>query len=128
MIRPFKEEDDAPLSAMLESEGIDVHRRQHKTFDTYCVEEKGEIIGFFTLREEWGIPSLQHFYVIPSRRDGKTSREMMRVIKRLTEGNRLIIHAVKGKEWLKKLIEGYFRASPYGETEDKYWYLVEVTK
>jgi hypothetical protein len=128
VIRAYQKTDVDALAAMLASEGIEADRMQHGHFSTYCAEKNGEIVGFFTLRKEWGIPSLQHFYVVPSRRDGKVSREMMKAIKRMVCGNRIIVHAVKGKEWLKRLIEGYFRATPYGETNDKYWYLVEVKR
>lgn len=113
---------------MLGSEGIETDRMQHGHFKTYCAEENGVIVGFFTLRKEWGIPSLQHFYVVPSHRDGKVSRQMMRAIRRQMGSSSLIVHVVKGKDWLKRLVEGYFRATPYGETSDKYWYLVEVKR
>lgn len=100
----------------------------HRECVTYCFDMDDRLIGFFTLAQEQGFPSLKHFYVHPDYRDGKVSRGMMRVVKKLTGGNRLIVHARKGSEWLKRIIEGYFGTAPYAETHDKFWYIVEVKR
>jgi hypothetical protein len=113
---------------MLASEGIPPDRMQHEAFPTFVAMEDDRIVGFFTLRIEHNFPSLQHFCVIPDRRDGRVSRAMMRAIKTLIGPSKLIVHVVQGKEWMKRLVEGYFGVKPYGELNGKYWYLVEVKR
>jgi hypothetical protein len=128
MIRPYRPDDDELIEDMLASEDIGAKRMCHKLYDTYCVEHDGELVGFFTMREEQGFPALQHFYVVPSHRKGIVSREMMRAIKEMVGGSKVIVHVERHRGWLRTLIENYFRTVPYGETLDKYWYLVEVKR
>jgi hypothetical protein len=124
-LRSFEPKDDDAVTAMLAMEGIDLEKMQHHTWATCCAEENGEVIGFFTIRHEWGIPSLQHFCVHPLHRNGKVSRAMMRRVKELV-GGQMIVSIYKGADWIKKLVESYFRTKPYAEGNGKHWYLVEV--
>lgn len=126
--RPYEDTDDEAIKAMLAEEGVPENGMQYKTFPTCCVEEEEKLIGFFTIRHEWGFPSLQHFYVVPGKRDGKASRQMMQQVWRLIGNRQMIVHAVIEKEWIKRLIEGYFRKQPYGVANGKHWYLVEAKR
>jgi hypothetical protein len=127
-VRTYRDEDDNAIQAMLKDEGIPSHRMKHREWATLCAEEDGGIVGFATLRHEWGIPSLQHFCVSPHKRDGIVSRYLMKEVKEAINGRKMIVHIAKDKEWLQKAIEAYFRVKPYGETNGKFWYLVEVKR
>lgn len=127
-LRPYRDSDNETITAMLTAEGIEQDRMRHKHFETHVLEN-GEILGFFTIREERGVPSLQHFCIKKKYRSNKNARLLAKFFKAVVmrKGSLFaIVHAVRNKPCLKRLIEFYFKAKPYAETENKFWYLVKV--
>lgn len=130
-LRPYQASDDADITSMLAAEGIEPDQMRHRDFETHVLEN-GNIIGFFTIRREWNLPSLQHFCIKKKYR--AYGAKAIRLVKAfqsvvLSRGfSTAIIHADKSKPRLGKLIEHYFKNHKlYAETEDRFWYLVNIT-
>lgn len=123
MIRLMKPRDSDALFEMLEAEGIEPHRMTYDIFPTCCLVENGEVIGFVTMRTEHGFPSVQHFCVKRGKRNAARARQLARHTLWWADGT-FIMHVRKGQDRVKRLLEAYWDATPYGDTEDKHWYIV----
>ena len=128
MIRPYDLQDDVCLSSMLTQEGIAPDKMRHRDHPTWCAEENGEVVGFYTVRLSEPAPYLQHFCVKAGSRYGRVSRELMQHLKLFLDYRPFTVHVKKGKDKLKRGVEAYFRAKPYAETEDRFWYFVGVSR
>lgn|SRR5574343_85153 len=129
MLRVFNNDSDiAILKKMLAAEDIPCSETSFMDNPTFiCENDNGKIIGFFTIGEEHGFPSIRHFCVSREYRSAVNARilakEMVEVLKKI-KPMKILAHAKK--EYLQKIIEYYFKAKPYAVADDYNYYLIEV--
>ena len=129
IFRSYTGSDDEAIKSMLNKEGIIEEDMAFGQYPTYILEDKDEPIGFITIKEEHGYPSLQHLCVRADRRMITPARlliKMFRYIGRLWGGKKGIIHIKHDSARLKKLIEYYFKVKPYATENERYWYFVNL--
>lgn len=114
---------------MLAIEGLPENEHGFDYWDTHILtDEDNNTKGFFTLKKDWGIPSLLHFCVEREFRNAKTARalikEVVNTVKKLSY-NQMIIHSKS--EFLDKFINYYFKRMPYAVDKNGYaWYLINI--
>ena len=133
MLRKYLKKDYKPLLDFLELEGESKEDLKQEDFEanpTYILEGDGAIIGFFTYRvERHGYPHLVHFLIAKPFRNGMWALKLMKELKQLLRGERhkqFIIHAVKNRPEILKIVDWYARRLPYDETVSHRFYLVEA--
>lgn len=128
IVRRATPEETPELTAMLDSETGSVENCI-ESGDTYVIDA-GEILGFFTITEKFGFPLLQHFCAAPNHRTPTLARALVQSFRRVVSGyygsKKALVHAPKGRDYIKKMVEYYFKAKPYGESEANYWYMVNT--
>lgn len=128
IVRKATETDFPALVAILHDETGTGENGLH-TGESFVVEN-GEIWGFFTIAEAHGFPMLQHFCSAKDKRTPALSRAMMRAFRHIISSHyhskKALLSAPKGREHIKTVIEYYYKTTPYGESPDNFWYLVEV--
>ena len=104
---------------MLSQEDINESEMGFSMYDTYIMTADNNILGFFTLKTEWGYPSLLHFCVDRKYRSPKVSRELLKELKRIIRDKgftEMILHSKKS--YLDRCIQYYFKKKPYAVTND----------
>lgn len=129
MIRRYEEKDSSQIEDMLITEGIPDIEMAFKNHETFVMEEDGEVKGFFTIKQEHGYPSVQHFCIDRSYREGNINigRGLMKELKNTVKGmgvNKMILHSES--EVVDKFISYYFKKKPYAFRKDVTFYFVEV--
>lgn len=119
-------EEFPEASQMLAAEGENYAYSYLSPSNTFVFDDNG-MKGFFTIRVENNTPSIRHFLVKKEFRNIKNSFNLMRICKQFMKdiGFKKIFIVVKKKR-LMKLIEYFFRVSPYDKKHGFYFYLVEV--
>jgi len=127
MIRPYEDKDNKEIEEMLIQEGIPDIEMRFRNYDTFVLEEDGEIKGFFTIKKEWGVPSIQHFCVNRKFRSTEMARKLAKAMKETVKSmgsSKLILHSKSEK--LDKCIKYYFKKNPYAVRNDTAFFFVEV--
>ena len=129
MIRPYQRSDDFVIRSILESEGLKQDQMEHDKRETWVMEQDKEISGFFTIREEHGLPYLLHFCTKREKRCHSVARRLVLEFKRVVRNkgfHRAIINVPCGNEYLKKLVSVYFKTTPYATNDGLEFFLVGV--
>lgn len=127
-IRPAGNSDYPQLGAMLNLEGLkpaEMRIFEHENF----VLENGEIIGFFTMRQQHGLPYLMHFIVDQDKRDYVNAHMLIQGFAREVKArgvNLALINTPENDERLSRLVEKFFGAQPYATKDGHNYFLVEV--
>jgi len=117
------------MKELLLAEGVPEDEIAVDEYPTYTIEEDGEVVAFYTIKMEHGLPSLQHFVVKDTNRNHSVARRLVRSFREKVKEHgygQAIIHCDHDKKRLAKLIEAYFKTKPYADAHSKWWYLVEV--
>lgn len=127
MIRHFLPSDSDTCQTLLAAEGISTSEMCFAQGIT-GVMDQGGVRGFFTLELTDGIPSLRHFCLDRQHRTFTNALRLMRGVREIVRRAgfaQMLVHAKREK--LRRLVEWYFRAAPYKQSEDgSSLYLVRV--
>ena len=123
IIRQYKPEDN--LGRLLIDEG---HKDEYgyKMYETF-VMENGSIAGFFTIKYEQELPSLQHFILDKKYRNIENARNLIKGFKgvcRLKGYKNAIISVPEG--YLTSLVVYYFRKEPYANKDGMNHFVVKI--
>ena len=124
---PYRKRDKEAIIDMLATEGIPRDEMVFEQCLTYIMKDQGETIGFFSIRQEHGLPSLQHFCVNRAHRSAKNARLLVKAFEYIIREmgfRKAILHGCQ--YYVKKLIEYYFKCKPYAFKGERAYYLVEV--
>jgi hypothetical protein len=131
ILRLYKESDNEACKSMLLEEGLLENKHLYSTdgFQTYTLENKSKIVGFFTLTLRHDLPFLQHFCVSRKSRSNKVARILTRFfVKTVKEMGfeSAILHSCSST--VSKFIKYYFKVDPYGYKEEMncQYYLVTL--
>ncbi|MBU2062331.1 MAG: hypothetical protein KKH44_10845 [Bacteroidetes bacterium] len=127
MIRLYQDKDDAELENMLITEGIPTIEMAYKQYKTFIFEEDKHIKGFFTIKREWGYPSIQHFCVNRKNRSPLMARKIAKAMKITIKEmgfNRAILHSKNNIT--DKFISYFFKKQPYAIKNITTFFFVEV--
>jgi len=130
MLRRYIYNDREILDEMLLTEGLlesELPQKGYESYDTFVLDDDGMIKGFFSIKNEWGFPSLEYFCTKREYRSPELARELTRAFTGVIKINgfkKAIVHATK--EQIGKYIEYYWKTKPYAYKNDTAWYLVEV--
>ena len=130
MLRRYRHNDREILDEMLLTEGLletELPQKGYESYDTFVLDDDGKVKGFFSIKNEWGFPSIEYFCAKREYRSPALARELTRAFTWVIKINRFpkaIIHATKAP--IRKCIEYYWKIKPYAFKNDKAWYLVEV--
>jgi hypothetical protein len=94
---------------------------------TYLLKDGNEIIGFFTVGILRSFPVLRHFIIDKKHRSPSNARKLGRAFCALCKVKGFTHVFVNAKkDYLKKVIEYYFKKKPYTDVDGTSWYFVEV--
>ncbi len=113
-LRKYIFTDNEKISDMLIAEGIPDKDMKYKEYETFVMEGDDIIKGFFTIKQEWGYPSIQHFCINREYRSAKMARELAKAMKNTIKDkgfSNLILHSKSNV--LDKFISYYFKKKPY---------------
>lgn len=126
--RPYTDRDRDTLIAMVAEDGLDPDEFELDP-DTTTIMQNGKVLGFFTLHEEHGMPSVRHFFVGKSHRTPDNARWLVKGMRGsviVKDHPQMIVHAVKDRPYIRKFVEYYFKVKPYAEDDKAWFYKVEV--
>jgi len=112
---------------MLKQEGEYTGCSMVNIANTFICEDDDGLVGLFMMKIEQNLPSLRYFIVKRERRSMKVSRSLIVAYKIFCKkmGFTHSYITVK-KDYLKRVVEYYFRKKPYAQKEGMWFYLVEV--
>jgi hypothetical protein len=112
---------------MLRAEGFaDDDMMGLKEYETHVMVKDNKPIGFFTICEEHGLPSLLHFCVARGHRSARYARQLIRHFCSIAglRSKKAIVHAIN-KDYYK-MIKHYFKKDPYLFKNGLWLFFVEV--
>jgi hypothetical protein len=128
-LRPYVAMDFGPAAEMLAREGIAPDAMAFARLQTFVLEEDLRVMGFVTLAIAHDVfPSVQHFVVAREYRTPARARFLVKALRRVIRDAgypKFIVHAERA--YLRRLIEWYFRATPYAFDDRRAFYLVTAT-
>jgi len=129
-MRPYDPKDRDAIISLLKGEGWSGENEDLESNPTFIMEREGKMVGFFTYRvEKHGYPHLLHFFVDKPYRGGYWALVMLRRFKEMLrkEGHeRYIMHGVKSRNHLDRIVSWVAHKAPYGETTAHRFYLLEA--
>lgn len=125
-IRPARNSDYRELHELLVVEDIQPCDHAFRDCETWVCLKDSKIAGFFTLGSSLGVPYLIHFCVNLDYRGHTVFRRLAYWVKKRVKEmgkNEYITNVPKEKSDVKKFVETYYKAKPYGFSDGQYYYL-----
>lgn len=125
-------ENQAEIDNLFLAEGVDPTDADYKDFKehkTWVVKDEQELVGFFTMRKEHGLPFLTHMLVKKKYRTINTARFFIKeFVEKVRQSgfSKAIVHAPESNIGVQKLLCHYFRKPFYGSSNGNKFMLVEV--
>lgn len=129
IIRGYLPSDGKHLRGMLDKEGIVEEEQVYDKMATWVLEDRGDILGFFSFNFNQDPPLLRHFCTKRCKRRMFNARMILRGIKALMKDvGKKKMEIMVDKKYLMDLIEYYFRTPSHRKSENRFYhYLVEVS-
>jgi len=121
------DKDIPEVMNMLKQEGEYTGCSMVNIANTFICEDDEGIIGLFVMKIEQNLPSLRFFIVKRERRSVKVSRSLIKAYRNFVR-NMGFTHSLitVKKDYLKNVVEYYFRKKPYAVKDGISFYLVGV--
>lgn len=129
-IRHYTKEDDEAVTEIFRESNLSDDLMRHRDFESFVLEDGGEVIGIMTITEQHGYPILLHGCIKKAKRTFKTARLGANFFKYycLNKGHtKGIVNDRKDDDSRirRVIVERLFKCKePYGETENSNWYMV----
>ena len=126
MIRPYTADDGRYLGAMLATEGYKPDEMGFASHETWVYDD-GEIKGFFTYRFSHGLPYIVHFCVNRSHRGMWVGKNLInKFMHEVRDYDEALINVPLIRTDIQRIVEGYFKTTPYAIKDGYAFYKVEV--
>jgi hypothetical protein len=131
IIRHYTPEDDKAVTEIFREANLPDEHMKHREYESFTIEDAGEVIGIITMTEYHGYPAMKHACIRKDKRSFKLARMVFNFGKYYTLSRGYIKGLVGARTddngLTKKVIERLTKCKgPYAKTEQTDWYLVEV--
>lgn len=131
IIRHYTLDDDKAVTEILREAELPDDRMSHNDYDSFVLEDNGEVVGIMTIGMKHGYPALLHGCIRKAHRSFKMARLGANFFKYYTLNCGFIKGIVgdrkdDGGRIRRVIIERLFKCKePYAETKNTNWYLVD---
>lgn len=126
MLRPYTADDGRLLGTMLAMEGYSPEDFGFNAHETWVYDD-GEVKGFFTWRLEHNYPYIVHFCVDNSHRGSWVAKNMIdKFMDLVRDYKEVLINVPLKRTDIQRIVEGYFKTTPYAVKDGYAFYSVEV--
>jgi len=126
MIRHYTADDGRVLGTMLAAEGYKPEDMGFASHETWVYDDS-EIKGFFTYRFEHSYPFIIHFCVDRSQRGSWVAKNLVdRFMHEVRDYKEALINVPLIRTDIQRIVEGYFKTTPYAIKDGYAFYKVEV--